>query len=102
MLTTLAIFGKLAYEQLDVLSLIGREQMKDSALYNDIAVEVRVEATQAAVLAVLDERFGEPTASLCRDAIQGVTNLDKLRRLHRLGIRCRSLEEFQRGLRRRS
>jgi predicted transposase YdaD len=100
LLTTLAIFGKLAYRQLDVMNLIGRELMKESAIYSEIGDEARIEATQVDVLAALEERFGKQAAAACRDAIDHVNNLDKLRRLHRLAVRCASVEAFQRGLRR--
>lgn len=101
LLTTLGIFGKLAYRELDVMSLIGRELMKESALYAEIGDEARVETGQAYVLAALEGRFGKEAAASCREAVQRVINLDKLRRLHRLAVRCASVEEFQRGLRRR-
>jgi len=101
LLTTLAIFGKLAYRQLDVMGLIGREHMKESALYAEIGDEARVETAQADVLAVLEERLGGPAATSCRDAVQRVTKQDKLRRLLRLAARCADIEAFQRGLRTR-
>ena len=73
LLTTLAIFGKLAYGQLDVIGLIGREHMKESALYAEIGDEARVETAQADVLTVLEERFGGQAAASCRDAVKRVT-----------------------------
>jgi len=79
LLTTLAIFGKLAYGQMDVMSLIGREHMKESALYAEIGDEAWVETAQADVLAVLEERFGEQAAAACSDAVQRLTKQDKLR-----------------------
>ena len=101
LLTTLAIFGKLAYKQLDVMGLIGREHMKESALYAEIGDEARIETAQADVLAVLEERLGGQAAASCHDAVQRVTNQDKLRRLLRLAARCANIEGFQRGLRTR-
>ena len=101
LLTTLAIFGKLAYKQLDVMGLIGREQMKESALYAEIGDEARVETAQADVLAVLEERLGKQAAASCRDAVLRVTKRDKLGRLVRLAARCADVETFQRGLRAR-
>jgi hypothetical protein len=101
LLTTLAIFGKLAYRQLDVMGLIGREHMKESAIYAEIGDEARVETAQAAVLTVLKERLGMPAAASCRDAVQRVSKQDKLRRLLRLAARCADIEAFQRGLRTR-
>jgi hypothetical protein len=101
LLTTLAIFGNLAYRQLDVVGLIGRELMKESAILAEFQDEARMEAKQAAVLDVLEERCGTQAAASVRKAVEGVTNLDKLSRLVRLAARCTSIEEFQRGLRRR-
>jgi hypothetical protein len=94
LLTTLAIFGRLAYGQLDVLSLIGREHMKESPLY----AEIGNETAQEYVLAAVRERFGAQAAASCREAVQRVNKADKLRRLHRLAMRCASVEVFQRGL----
>src|SRR5438874_9142458 len=65
LLTTLAIFGKLAYGQLDVISLIGRELMRESAILAEFGNEARVEEAQAAVLDVLEAHFGKPAASSC-------------------------------------
>src|SRR5713226_4057456 len=101
LLTTLAIFGKLVYRQLDMVSLIGREHMKESPLYEEIKDEGRLETGQAAVLAALEERFGNEAAAQFSDAVHGVTKLDKLGRLLRLAIRCASIDAFQRGLRAR-
>jgi hypothetical protein len=95
LLTTLAIFGKLAYEQLDVVGLIGREHMKDSPL----AAQIGNERAHEYILAVLEERFGTQAATSCREAVDRVNKADRLRRLHRLAMRCASLETFQRALR---
>jgi hypothetical protein len=101
LLTSLAIFGKLAYGQLDVMGLIGREHMKESAIYSEIGDEARVEAVQADVLVVLEERLGVQAAASCRDAVQRVTKQDKLISLLRLAARCDDINAFQRGLRKR-
>ncbi len=101
LLTTLSIFGKLAYEGLDVINLIGREQMKESAILAEFGDEARAEAAQASVVIALEERFGKRAAASCRDAIQRVTEQDELQKLLRLAVRCASVEAFQRGLRKR-
>jgi hypothetical protein len=49
-LTKLVIFGKLAYQRLNVEDLIGREQMRESPLYEEIKDEGRLEKGQADVL----------------------------------------------------
>jgi hypothetical protein len=69
--------------------------MKESSLY----AEIGNERAQEYVLAALEERFDAQVAAACREAVQGVTKEDKLRRLHRLAIRCASVEAFQQGLR---
>ncbi len=99
LLTSLGVFGKLVYGQLDVWSLIGRDNVKDSAIFAEFGEEVRVEAHQKDVLAVLEERFGKRLTASCGDAIRNVTNQDKLDQLLRLAARCASIETFQRGLR---
>ena len=105
LLTTLAIFGKLAYRELDLVSLSGREQMKESPLYEEIKDEGRdegrLESRQEDVLTALAVRFGEEAAVPFREAVQRISKLNKLTRLHRLAIRCDSIEEFQRALRAR-
>jgi len=76
--------------------------MKESAIYAEIGDGARVETAQADVLTVLEERLGAPAAASCRDAVQRVTNQDKLHRLLRLAARCADIEAFQRGLGRAS
>jgi predicted transposase YdaD len=99
LLTTLAIFGKLAYRRLDVADLIGREQMKESALYEEIKDEGRIETGQAFVLKALEARFGREAAARFADAVRRVTKLEKLGRLLTLASRCTTAEEFQKALR---
>ena len=73
--------------------------MKESPLYEEIKDEGRLETGQAAVLAVLEERFGNEAAAQFSKGVHGVTKLDKLSRLLRLASRCASIDDFQRGLR---
>jgi hypothetical protein len=53
------------------------------------------------LLAVLEERLGTQDVALCRDAVQRVTDQDKLHRLVRLAAHCEDIDVFQRGLRKR-
>jgi hypothetical protein len=103
LLTTLAIFGRLAYRRLNVMQLIGREQMKESPLYEEIKdegrVEARIETAQAAVLKVLKARFDRQTAAQFTDAIHRVSKMKRLDRLLNLASRCATAEDFERGLR---
>jgi hypothetical protein len=98
LLTTLSIFGRLAYPDLDVLELIGREQMKDSPFYQQIQEEARVEEARAAIGDALEVRFGAEAAAEFQERLQRVEDHEQLRQLHRLAVRCRRLSEFRRTL----
>ena len=78
--------------------LIGREQMKESPLYEEIKDEGRLEVGRASVLAALEERFGKRAASQFTGAVQQVSKLAKLERLFRLAIRCDSIAAFEKNL----
>ncbi len=54
--------------------------MEESPIFKEIQDEARVETSQEYVLIVLETRFGRRLAASCRDAVLGVTKLDKLRR----------------------
>ena len=97
LLTTLAIFGKLVDRKVDVLGLIGRQQMKESPLYQEIMDEGKIETARTCLQAVLDGRFGNKATPFTK-AIHGINDEASLLRLHRLAIRCRGLAEFKRGL----
>ena len=101
LLTTLAIFGRLAYRRLDVVGLVGREQMKESPLYEEIKDEGRIETLQAAVVEALEVRFGAESSTELSDAVHRVSKPAKLSRLHRLAIQCDSIEEFEKALKAR-
>lgn len=99
LLTTLAIFGKLAYPRLDVIQLIGREQMRESKLYEEIKAEGREEgwrAQRAQVLETLEFRFGDTAVTEFGPRVNAITDFDKLIRLHRLALRSANLQVFQR------
>jgi hypothetical protein len=98
LLTTLGIFGRLAYPDLPVLDLIGRQQMKESPLYQEILAEGRAEGQRGAVREALGIRFGEEAASEFEAALNAVTDPARLADLLRLAIRCRRVAEFRRAL----
>jgi hypothetical protein len=98
LLTTLAIFGKLVYPTVDVLAIIGREQMKESKFYEEVREEGRVEERRNALLDTLDLRFGSgPTAELAED-LRGLNDLGQLAELNRVAVTCRRLADFRRAL----
>jgi hypothetical protein len=96
LLTTLGIFGKLAYPRIDVLGIIGREQMKESKFYEEVKQEGRLETLRGAVCEVLEVRFGAPSAAEFESLLLNVADVERLSRLHRLAVRCASLTEFRR------
>jgi hypothetical protein len=98
LLTTLGVFGKLAYPHLDPHSLIGRENMRESKFYQEIMAEGELKAKREAILSFLEERFGsEPTAQIA-DQVNALENLKQLDLLVRLAARCATLNEFRKAL----
>lgn len=98
LLTTLGIFGRLSSPGIDVFPLIGREQMKESTLYEEIMDEGRVEARRDDIRQVLEERIGAEAAGQFQVALQNVTDLAELSRLLRMAARCRRPSDFRRAL----
>ncbi len=102
LLTTLAIFGKLAYPGLDLLHLIGREQMRESKFFEEVMAEGRVEGkleeARTSVLEVLGVKYGSDAADEFRAAVGSIADLEQLRELRRLAIKSRRLTEFRRRL----
>jgi hypothetical protein len=92
LLTTLSIFGKMAFPELDVAALIGREQMKDSKIIE----EFQAETGREFVLEDLQIRFGAAAKREFTPAVEAITDTDRLTRLHRLALRCSDLEQFRR------
>jgi hypothetical protein len=99
LLTALGIFGRLAYPDLDVFTLIAREQMKEAPVYREIMDEGRVEARREDILDNLEARFGTEAAEQVRADVQTVESLARLGRLHRLSVLCAELATFRAVLR---
>jgi hypothetical protein len=95
LLTTLAIFGKLAYPTIDVAGFIGREQMKESKIIEEFQEEARVEKGRDAILQVLDARFGRRAAKEFAPALSTVTDSDRLDRLLRLAAQSTEVKQFR-------
>lgn len=101
LLTTLGIFGKLANPNLDVFSLIGREQMKESKFYQEIMEEGReegrLENSRSNIIAVLEDRFGSSAAAKFRKRLEGIADPHQLTELLLLAACCQSFTEFRRS-----
>jgi hypothetical protein len=102
LLTTLYIFAKLAYPDVDALGLIGREQMKESKAYQEIMAEGRAEGAlqtkRADISEAIEVRFGPEAAAEFQQIVRGIEDLDQLSRLHRLAISSRGLTQLRRAL----
>ena len=103
LLTTLCIFGKLAYRELDVLQLIGREQMRESKFFQEILEEGRVEGVleraRADVHEIIALRFGEAAAARFQATLRRIADPERLSHLLRLAIQCDDLAELRRAFR---
>jgi hypothetical protein len=97
LLTTLYLFGKLAYPHVNVLSIIGREQMRESKAFQEIREEGMVDAKHADISEAIALRFGDDAVAEFRDILLGIRDLDELSRLHRLAIQSRRIADLRRA-----
>jgi hypothetical protein len=98
LLATLAVFGLLKNRKLDVLSIIGREQMRESAFMQQVAEEVKLEQAREYVLQVLRLRFGDDTVTEFKEAISHIQHLEQLNALHQLAVQSRRISQFRKGM----
>lgn len=106
----LNIFGGLAYPNLDVRAIIGREKMKESRFYRDILAEGReegreigllegeVKAKRADLLDLLKIRFSESFATEVSPTINAITDSAEFTPLFHLAIRCSRIAKFRAAL----
>jgi hypothetical protein len=94
-LSFLGFYGLLGYPAVNVLEIIGRENMRDSTFYQEVFHDGALEERRASILEVLQARFGEKAANPFAALLGRIDNLDFLRSLNRSAIQCVSLEEFQ-------
>src|SRR5262249_10209324 len=81
----LSIFGMMAYPQLNVIGLIGREKMKDSVLWKEAMAEGEQRSKRADILAAIEERFSQPSADIA-EQLAAIEDLDALAALFRLSL----------------
>jgi len=95
LLTTLAIFGKMAYPEMDVAEFIGREQMKESKIIEEFQEEARVETRREDILECLQIKFGAAAAKEFAPLLNAITDSDRLNRLLRLAVQTAGLKQFR-------
>jgi hypothetical protein len=98
LLVTLAIFGRLKLPQTQVLDLIGRQQMIESPMYQEIMQEGRIDSTREHIRETLAVRFGPEAATEFADLLRGIGDLSRLSELFRLALGCRKVTEFRKAI----
>jgi hypothetical protein len=98
LLATLAIMGRLVDSGLDVLSIIRREEMSWSDIFPEFVLEGEQIRARKDVLKALSLRFGEDQAKEFTEALDRITDLDRLDKLHELAIKARRLSQFRKEL----
>jgi hypothetical protein len=98
LLTTLGIFGRLKHQELDTFAIIGREQMRESTLMQQVADEAKVEQAREDVLEVVRLRFGEQAVAEFSPAINKIEHMEQLKALHQLAVQSRRISQFRKGM----
>lgn len=101
LLTVAQFLLKLRYDEGPLLESLrkllgGHEAMIQSPLYQEIVEEAKSEAMQQAILDLLEDRYG-PEAKDLEAQLKAVA-FDRLRELHKLAARGRSLASFRKRL----
>ena len=98
MLTHLSIFGKLAYPNLGVIQMIGREKMKESKFFAEVKEmgreEDRVATSRKNVLTVTSGRFGTTVAQRIAPTLNMIEEVDRLEEVLLLAATCSSATEL--------
>jgi hypothetical protein len=98
----LSIFGGLAYPQLDVVGIIGREKMKESKFAQEMRQEGRqegrIENARENILDLLNARFGKDAAAEVSAAVNAIEQPKVLKQLLRIAGTCSALDKFRAAL----
>jgi hypothetical protein len=69
--------------------------MKESEVILEFQEEARVEAARQFILDALEIKFGLPAAKEFAPALNTITDSSRLARVHRVALRCSTLDEFR-------
>jgi len=97
LLTGISVLGSLRYSRELIHTLIRREKMKESPIYQEIVLEGIVQGERNSIIKVLTARFNQVPEGI-RRAIEAVEEVEELDRLLEWATRCQSLEEFSEHL----
>ena len=102
LLTTLGIFSRLAYPNIEPYKLIGREKMRESSFYQEIleegAATGAVNARRVDILDLIEARFGKKEAAAFKKPLRAIEDPNKLRAIHRLAFQETDLAELYQSL----
>lgn len=106
LLTTLGIFGGLAYPGLDALAIIGREKMKESRAYLEIFGEGEafgeIKARRRDILEIVAKRFGSKARNGVRLTLNAIEDAEQLHGLLMLASTADSFDEVRQALNQQS
>ena len=94
----LSIFSNLAHRGLDVESIIGSEIMMGTRIGQKLWNLGQLDARREDIVGALEVRFGTEVAQSFAAAITAVDDMELLKVLIRLAIRCADPDEFRLGL----
>jgi hypothetical protein len=83
---------------INLVNLIGRQQLSVSPFYQEIMNEGRVEASRAHTLAILEYRFGSDVAAQVTGVVKAMEDAGELDRLFHVAMYCTDIEEFRQAL----
>jgi hypothetical protein len=99
LLAITSILASLRYTEAErwIELLGGKPMLAESPLYQKWITEAKGEADQAAILLILEERFGEVPEAVAIQ-VRGVTDLVKLEQAMRQAMRCKSIADFRKRI----
>jgi len=92
--TGLSVLSALRYSRELIRSLIRREAMKESPIYQEILEEGALQSRRDDIVDTLNIRFGEVPPEITSELAE-VANLETLRHLLHLAVRCESIADFR-------
>jgi len=97
-LAYLQTFGRLAYPDLDVASIIGSEKMKESPFLREIMQEAAVSTCRDHIRRAIELRFGAEAANELAPPVETITDLTQLELLLDKAMICPALDDFRTAL----
>ena len=94
-LAFLGFYSLLGYPTANVLGIIGRENMRDSAFFQQVSAEGESKARRADIIRVVRSRFEVAQTDDLASALSSINDPERLDALFDLALDCRNLADFQ-------